>query len=403
MGKRPHSDPQSEPGNPRGIVSLRRTAGVAAMLLVLEYLVLPQVAGARKALHLLVHVNLALVGLAIALEAGSLLAYGQLTRVVLPRQSRPPLPTVMRIDLSTLAVTHVLPGGSAAGAALGYRLLGSAGVNGADAGFALAAQGLGSALVLNVLLWLGLVISIPLRGFNPLYGTAAALGAAVIVLFGLAVFGLTRGEVRAADWLRRLAARMPFLDEAAVVRAVHQVAQRLRELGSDRGLLSKAVAWATANWLLDAASLWVFLLAFGHRTGPDGLLVSYGLANVLAAIPLTPGGLGITEAVLVTSLVGFGTARGVALLAVIAYRLVNFWLPIPVGGLAYLSLPRHDKAGVTAAERLNQVASQALAEAEDAASWASRRGLGVGGRGSRAGRSRDRKRRGRSNGSSRAP
>jgi uncharacterized protein (TIRG00374 family) len=258
-------------------------------------------------------------------------------------------------------------------------------------------------LVLNVLLWLGLVVSIPLQGFNPLYATAAALGAAVIVLVGLAIYGLTRGEVRAADWLRRLAERMPFLDEDAVVRAVHQVAQRLRELGSDRGLLSRAIAWATVNWLLDAASLWVFLLAFGHRSGPDGLLVSYGLANVLAAIPLTPGGLGITEAVLVTTLVGFGTARGVAVLAVIAYRLVNFWLPIPVGALAYLSLPRHDKAGVTAAERLNQVAKQALAEAEDAAGWASRRGLRVGSAGRRARRSRTRKRRGRSSGSAGAP
>jgi hypothetical protein len=31
---------------------------------------------------------------------------------------------------------------------------------------------MGSAVVLNVLLWIALVVSIPLRGFNPLYGTA---------------------------------------------------------------------------------------------------------------------------------------------------------------------------------------------------------------------------------------
>jgi uncharacterized protein (TIRG00374 family) len=365
-------------GSRRGIANWRRAAGVGVMLLVLEYLVLPQLAGARKALHLLVRVNLGLVGLAILLEAASLLAYAQLTRVVLPRRCRPPLSTVLRIDLSTLAVTHVVPGGSAAGATLGYRLLGSAGVDGADAGFALAAQGLGSALVLNVLLWLGLVVSIPLRGFNPLYGTAAALGAAVIVLLALAVLGLTRGEVRAANWLRRLARRLPFLDEDAVVRGLHRVAQRLRELGSDGGLLSRAIAWAALNWLLDAASLWVFLLAFGHRMGPDGLLVSYGLANVLAAIPITPGGLGITEAVLVSTLVGFGTARSVALLAVIGYRLVNFWLPIPIGALAYLSLPgRPAKPGVTRTEQLDQLATEARAEAEHAAEWAARRGLRV--------------------------
>jgi uncharacterized membrane protein YbhN (UPF0104 family) len=44
------------------------------------------------------------------------------------------------------------------------------------------------------------------------------------------------------------------------------------------------------------------------------------------------------EAVLTSSLVGFGTPRGVAILGVISWRLVNFWLPIPAGGLAYLSL-----------------------------------------------------------------
>ena len=65
--------------------------------------------------------------------------------------------------------------------------------------------------------------------------------------------------------------------------------------------------------------------------------MAYGLANVLAVIPITPGGLGVIEATLTSVLVGFGTPRGVAT-GVIAYRLVNFWLPIPLGGLAYLSL-----------------------------------------------------------------
>jgi hypothetical protein len=66
--------------------------------------------------------------------------------------------------------------------------------------------------------------------------------------------------------------------------------------------------------------------------------VAYGLAYVLAAIPVTPGGLGVVEGVLVPSLVGFGATPGAAIVAVLGYRLVNFWLPIPVGAGAYLSL-----------------------------------------------------------------
>src|SRR5450631_902622 len=106
----------------------------------------------------------------------------------------------------------------------------------------------------------------------------------------------------------------------------------------DRALLARAVGWAAANWLLDAASLWVFVAAFGHVISPIDLLTAYGLANILAAVPITPGGLGVVEFVLVTMLAGFGLTDGQALSAVLAYRAVNFWLPIPFGGLAYASL-----------------------------------------------------------------
>ena len=64
--------------------------------------------------------------------------------------------------------------------------------------------------------------------------------------------------------------------------------------------------WAAANWLFDAASLWVFLFAFGQAVLPIDLLVAYGLANILAVIPITPGGLGVIEGVLIPTLVGFG-------------------------------------------------------------------------------------------------
>ncbi len=128
------------------------------------------------------------------------------------------------------------------------------------------------------------------------------------------------------------------MDGAAVRRSFEQVAGRLQDLGRQRDRLGRALLWGTGNWLLDAASLAVFVGAFGRWVNPDGLLVAYGLANVLAVIPLTPGGLGVIEATLTSVLVGFGTPRGVATLGVVGYRLVNFWLPIPLGGLAYLSM-----------------------------------------------------------------
>jgi uncharacterized protein (TIRG00374 family) len=220
-------------------------------------------------------------------------------------------------------------------------LLTDEGVNGGDAGLALAIQGVGSALVLNAILWLALIVSIPLSGFSPVYATAAIVGALLLATFAGVVLLLTKGEEGAATALRALVGRLPFLKPGAAPaadRLLHQIAARIRVMAADRALMRRAVLWAAANWLLDAASLFVFLAAFGHIEDPDGLLVAYGLAYVLAAIPVTPGGLGIVEGVLVPSLVGFGATRAVAVVAVIGYRLVNFWLPIPVGAGAYLSL-----------------------------------------------------------------
>lgn len=361
---------------PRLPRSIRRVVIVLVALVVVEYLVLPQIAGARKSLDLLASVSVPYLLLGVLLEALAIGAYAKLTQAVLPVAGRPDLSTLLRIDLSTMAASHIVPGGSAAGAGLGYRLLTGAGVRGTDAGFALATQGLGSALVLNLLLWLGLLISIPRRGFNPLYGTAAVIGALLITSFALAVVLLTRGEDRVARVVCRLADRIPMLDGEGVGRVLQRVAERLRLLGADRRLLARAAIWATANWLLDAASLWVFVAAFGYQVDLDGLIVAFGLANVLAAIPLTPGGLGVVEAVLTSALVGFGTPRGTAVLGVVVYRLVNFWLPIPIGGLSYLSL----KVGPAStreerAEALRRAAEESISEAHHPRQWAKDRGI----------------------------
>lgn len=318
--------------------SIRRIVWWLVFALVVEYLVLPQIAGTRKAISLLGGVNPVYLLAGGGLEVAAIVAYAQLTRSVLPQRGGLGLWIILRIQMATLAVSHTVPGGTAAGSSLGYRLMTSAGVDGPDVGFALGTQGLGSALVLNALLWLALVVSIPERGFNPLYVTVAVIGAILIGGFALLVIMLTRGERWAADLLGRLAAKLPLVDGRVVARLVHRLAARLREVAGDRRLLTRAIVWAAANWLLDAASLWVFVFAFGYHVGPDGLLVSYGLANVLAAVPITPGGLGIMEGVLTSTLVGFGAPRGIAILGVLSWRLVNFWLPIPAGGLAYLSV-----------------------------------------------------------------
>jgi hypothetical protein len=231
-----------------------------------------------------------------------------------------------------------MPGGTAPGTAVAYRLLTQSGVSGADAGFALAMQGVGSALVLNSILWSALLVSVFLHGYNPLYAVAAGAGVVLMGLFAGVVVALTRGRDRSVEVIYRWARRVPFLDGDKIAVQVRRLAERLVQFLLERQLLTRAVAWAAAFWLLDASSLFVFIAAFGKIVSPIDLLVAYGLAFVLAVIPITPSGLGVIEGVLIPTLVGFGVPRETAILGVLGYRLVNFWLPIPVGGIAYLSL-----------------------------------------------------------------
>lgn len=339
-GQTPHEAPDRPRGRIRRVLPspVWRIGRLLILALVIEYLVVPQLAGPRKVVHLLAEVNPPLLLAGVGLEIAAWFSYAELSRTVLPSESKIKLFTLARIQMTTLSVSHSVPGGTATGAALGYRLMTQAGVAGNDVGFALATQGIGSAIVLNLILWVALIVSFPVWGFSPVYVAAAIVGILLLTASAALFVFFVRGGDRAGAALERAGSHIPFVDGEALRRSFEEVAGRLQRLAQDRKLVLRATFWASANWLLDAGSLAVFVGAFGKWVNPDGLLVAYGLANVLAVIPITPGGLGVVEATLTSLLVGFETPRGVATLGVIAYRLVNFWLPIPLGGFAYLSL-----------------------------------------------------------------
>ena len=61
----------------------------------------------------------------------------------------------------------------------------------------------------------------------------------------------------------------------------------------------------------------------------------YAVAQALALIPLTPGGLGFVESGMTTLLVLVGVTADQAVVGTLLYRLIAFWLPIPLGALAW--------------------------------------------------------------------
>ena len=356
--------PEADPGSPRNwrgwwrqwrqwlpfvLKPLRRGIVIFVLLLVIEYLVVPELVGASKDLHLLGQVNPGWLVAGLVLEGASLFCYGLLTRALLPPGSvNPGLSRLFRIDLAAAAVAHVIPAGTFGSAGIGYRLFTADGIKGNDAGVMMATKGLGSTVMLNVLLWLSLVISIPLAGFHPIYVTVAILGAVVLLAVALLFFGITRGTQRASRILHVVGDRIPGLTGEGLERAFREVAASLSALARDRHVLVWSLTWAALNWLLDAASLWCFVAAFGRFVNPVELFAAYGIANVAGVLPVSPGGLGIIDSIAPLLLVSFGVTRSVATLGVLGWRLVNFWLPIPAGAAAYVSLKVPRGAGLKA-------------------------------------------------------
>jgi len=311
---------------------------IILFLFVVFYFVIPKFGAQQDTARQLRQVNPLLLLLAVGLEMGALLAYAMLTKVTLPSEPRLGIFTIFRIQLATRAVTNVVPGGSAAGSTLGYRLFTQAGIPPTAAGFTMATVGIGSAVVLNLILWVFLLVSIPLNGFKQAYVGAALIGVLLLAAAGFLVWSLMEGRGRSERVLRAIARRIPFVQEDTASRFVHQLADRLHDLTTQPDLIRRGVVWSACNWLIDAASLWVFLRAFGASVDPIVLVVAYGVAQVAAAIPVTPGGLGVVEAALPAALTGFGVPAHIAIAGVLSWRFAQFWLPIPLGGLSYLSI-----------------------------------------------------------------
>jgi uncharacterized membrane protein YbhN (UPF0104 family) len=189
-----------------------------------------------------------------------------------------------------------------------------------------------------VIFALGLAIALPEPGKHPFILVAAGVAAsAVAILCGLAALLIWKPVLVRAR-LYSLVARLPHVNARWVDGVVENLAQSARALADNRHRLSRIFVWAATNWLLDASCLWVCLRAFGYseRVGP--LLAVYGLVNLVAMLPITPGGLGIVEGVLIPAVVSFGSPRGVAVLGVLTWRLIAFWLPIPLSWLTMASL-----------------------------------------------------------------
>jgi uncharacterized protein (TIRG00374 family) len=248
-------------------------------------------------------------------------------------------------QLAGNAVSKVVPGGAAAGGAAQFKMLTDGGIPAARVGTGLAVASLISTGSLFALPLLAVPAALAGRPTPSTLAAAAWLGAGVFVIGFIAGWLLftheraLRAVGRALQAIRnRLFRSRPKLttlpDTLVDERTV--VAQTLERSWW------KALLFALGNWLFDYLALLAALAAVGSTPRPSLVLLAYCASMVLAMIPITPGGLGFVEAGLAGLLVAAGVNGGQATLAVLAYRLVSYWLPLPIGGIAaYLHRRRY--------------------------------------------------------------
>jgi len=129
----------------------------------------------------------------------------------------------------------------------------------------------------------------------------------------------------------------PSIDPAKVGQTCARLAPLARTALTGRDF-AVSFAFGAGNWLFDLLALDLVFLALRYQPGFGPLAVAYAAANIASAIPLTPGGLGVIEVTLVAVTVGFGAPKATAVLAVLGYRLANYWLPLIPGAVAYIRL-----------------------------------------------------------------
>jgi uncharacterized protein (TIRG00374 family) len=305
------------------------------------YLVLPKLAAVLGAWPRLSTLSPIWFSVAVAAELASFTCNFALQRLAL--QTRGWF-AVVTAGLAGNAVTNSLPGGDAAGAAVQFRMLTTAGFDTDTAVGGLTAfslLGVGGLLALPLLALPAILAGAPV---SPGLAHTALLGIAGFVLFAifgavllytdrpLAVIGRAAQGLR--NWITR--GRRPpvtgldtrLLTERDTIRAV---------LGHKWW---QAVLLTAGRLGFDYGCLLAALRATGTGPRPSLVLLAYSAAGIIALFPLTPGGLGIVEASLSGLLILAGVHPGDAFLATLAYRIASYWLPLLAGPPAYL-LFRH--------------------------------------------------------------
>ncbi len=321
---------------------LIQTLVVVVLMIVAIYVVFPKILDLEDAIAKIGEGDPLWIGIAIAFNVLAFAAYVALFRgVVGEKVLHLNLRESYQITMAGLAATRLFSAGGAGGIVLTYWALRKAGMERRQS----ACRMVAFLVILYAVYMLALVIfgvllrTGVLNGGGPLSMTiipAALAGLVILIVLLIALLPHDverRIEGRTSGRLGKIAQRLATAP-ATLAQGTRAAIGFMRE-PSQGGL---AVLGAVGFWAANIAILWASFHAFDVQV-PVGVIVQGFFVGMVANLfPFAPGGVGPVDAGMIGAFVVFGLDSSTVFAAVLTYRVIAFWLPIPPGIVAFFQL-----------------------------------------------------------------
>jgi uncharacterized membrane protein YbhN (UPF0104 family) len=348
-----------------------RTAASAILIAATFGFAIPRIASYRSVWASIQMMTWPHIVLIAAAAAASLASYWVTIRAVLPRLN---LRQAATVNLGSNAVANTLPAGGALAMGVSWAMLSSWGLSTADFVLYTLVTGIWNVFILLGLPVLALLVMTTATRPDAVLIIAAATGLAVLAVMVIGLGLLLNSQAFALRAGRALQRLLTVASRLARRPPPGNPAGSLSSFRDRAGALLAVRGWRiTAATVASYLALWLVLLACLRGTGLSQAqmpwqtsLAAFAFIRLLTALPITPGGLGVTELGLVGILAtSAGSAASVQVTAaVLLYRAVTYLPPIPLGALACLtwrvapaltgtsryraspvSAPHHDRTG----------------------------------------------------------
>ena len=332
------AEPDAPPKKPRR--GWKRIAAIAVSLAVIVgtfAFVLPKIANYRDVWDVVRDLSWQSIGALLLATALNLATYAPPWQAALPglgfRQA-------FAMTQASTASTYIAPGGAAVGMALAFAMLRGWGYAAAPVALAVALTGIWNQFAMLGFPILAVALLTLVNEKHALLQTVALIGLAIFVIaaggfaLGLSSARLARSvgdfAARVVDWLLHLIRRGPVTwTGESFVRFRNDAVGLLRRRWHVLTLATLAGHFTVFILLL--VSLRVLGVTAGEVSAIEAF-AAWSLVRLLGSLPITPGGLGVVEVGLTTSLVGFGGANAEVVAAVLVYRFLTI-VPVLVLGL----------------------------------------------------------------------